>query len=71
MQRVTITKLKNRLGAYFRKVRAGETVVVLVPHRRPGQAGRSSGTRDPGPTAPRHERPRLKAGVTIELYNGR
>jgi len=29
MERVTIGKLRNRLSAYLRKVRAGETILVL------------------------------------------
>ena len=29
MERVTIGKLKNQLSAYLRKVRAGETILVL------------------------------------------
>jgi antitoxin (DNA-binding transcriptional repressor) of toxin-antitoxin stability system len=29
MQRVTISQLKNRLSAYLRKVRAGQTLLIL------------------------------------------
>lgn len=29
MQKVTISQLKNRLSAYLRRVRAGETVLIL------------------------------------------
>jgi antitoxin (DNA-binding transcriptional repressor) of toxin-antitoxin stability system len=29
MQKVTISELKNRLSAYLRKVRAGQTILIL------------------------------------------
>ena len=33
MEKATISELKNRLSAYLRKVRAGETVLVLDRNR--------------------------------------
>lgn len=47
MERATIAELKNHLSAYLRKVKAGETVVVLERDRPIARLERISGADDP------------------------
>ncbi len=46
MEKATISQLKNRLSAYLRKVRAGETVLVLDRDRPIARIERIGGRHD-------------------------
>jgi len=65
MEKTNISNLKNRLGAYLRKVRAGESVLVLDRNRPIARIDPVGGIADAGPRVRGNRLARLEAAGLV------